>query len=81
MDGLGRWLELHRASSFLVAYRVEGVTTLQLDSGFTAVSTKMAHARRRESGDSGGGSLTVRMLYKDWKYCMNHMFSRKKAIL
>lgn len=32
--------------------------------------------------DSGScETLTVRMLYKDWKYCMKHMFSHKQAIL
>lgn len=79
VDNLGRWLELHRASSFLTAYRVDDVTTLQLDSGFSAVSTTLVPALGSESGSVD--TLTVRTLYKDWKYCMNHMFSRKEAIL
>ena len=78
VDDLGRWLELHRASSFLTEWRVKDVVTLQLDSGFSAVSTTLIPVRANESGSLGG--LTVRMLYKDG-YCMNHMFSSKQGIL
>lgn len=71
----GRWLELHEASSFLNPHTVKDVQTLQLDSGFSAVSvTLMSDVR-------GDNCVVVRTLYKDWKYCMNHIFSRKQAIL
>lgn len=79
VDDLGRWLELRQASSFLTTYRVEDVTTLQLDSGFSAVSTTLVPTRGLEPGSVN--TVTVRTLYKDWKYCMNHMISRKQAIL
>ncbi|TKS75734.1 DNA polymerase delta catalytic subunit [Collichthys lucidus] len=79
VDDLGRWLELHRASSFLVAHTVKDVQTLQLDSGFSAVSTTLAPAR--VGPGYSGTVLVVRTLYKDWKYCMNHVFSHKQAIL
>lgn len=36
-------------------------------------------ARAYESGLVN--TLTVRTLYKDWMYCMNHLFSRKQAVL
>lgn len=42
VDDLGRWAELRRAGSFLVAHRVEDVVTVQLDSGCSAVSAALA---------------------------------------
>ena len=79
VDDLGRWLDLDQASSFLTAYGVEDVKTLQLDCGFSAVSTKLCSVRCNGAG--AVDALTVRTLYKDGKYCMNHMFSCKQAIL
>lgn len=79
VDHLGRWLELHQASSFLTTYRVENVMTLQLDSGFSAVSVTLIPTQSFESGSVN--TITVRTLYKDGKYCMNHMFSSRQGIL
>lgn len=79
LDDDGQWLDLHRASSFLTSYRVDDVITLKLDSGFSAVSTTLVHVQGY--GSASSDTITVRTLYKDWKYCMNHMFSRKEAIL
>lgn len=80
VDNLGRWLDLNLAGSFLAAYSVQDVSTVQLDSGFSAVSTRLVPARGSDSG-SVDALTTVRTLYKDGKYCMNHMFSRNQAIL
>lgn len=79
LNDLGRWLELNKARSLLTAYRVEDVMTLQLDSGFSAVSTTLVPSQGYDS--SSVDTVTVRTLYKDSKYCMNHMFSHKQAIL
>lgn len=79
VDDLGQWLQLHRARSFLTAYRVDDVVTLQLESGFSAVSTTLRLARGSESESTD--VVTVRTLYKDRKYCMNRIFSHKQAIL
>lgn len=79
LDDDGQWLDLHRASSFLTSYRVDDVITLKLDSGFSAVSTTLVPVQGY--GSASSDTITVRTLYKDWKYCMNHMFSRKEAIL
>ena len=58
---------------------MEDVITLQLDSSFSAVSTTLTRVHDHESVSAA--TLTVRTLYKDEKYCMNHMFSRKQSIL
>ena len=79
VDDLGRWLEVDQASSFLTPCRVADVTTLQLDSGFSAASTTLTPVHDNES--LSGANFTVRTLYKDLKYCMNHIFSRKQSIL
>ncbi|KAK7915608.1 hypothetical protein WMY93_011369 [Mugilogobius chulae] len=81
MDACGRWSELRDANSFLTPFKVQGVTTRPLDSGYCAVSVTLTSARLTGSASSLTHGLTVRTLYKDWKYCLNHIFSHKEAIL
>lgn len=84
VDSNGRWLQVSKASSFLMPYKVQKVITLPLDSGYCAVSVTLVSAvamtQFSEIGNSPHG-VTVFSLYKDWKYCMNHIFSYKEGIL
>lgn len=84
LDGRGRWLQFEHASALLEAHRVQQVVRQELDKGFLAASIVLARL-----GGGGGGreeasapeGLTVRTLYKDQTYCMNHMFSSEHGVL
>lgn len=62
-DASGAWL-----ADDVSVHRVLNVTRTELDAGYCAVSTKLVACC-----DAGGEPVFAWMLYKDDKYCMNHI--------
>lgn len=81
VDGRGRWQQLDRARALLVDHRVLRVAKLELDGGFSAVSVVLARAVGMKPEGQSPRVVTVRTLYKDGVYSLNHLFSTRQGVL
>lgn len=74
----GNWVELASVDTALSVHKVLTVTVSRLELGYSAVSVRLI---RDAAAAHSGIVVCVRTLYKDEKYCMNHMISHKAGIL
>ncbi|KAK5614893.1 hypothetical protein CRENBAI_010179 [Crenichthys baileyi] len=85
VDDVGRWSDRDEAGELLLAFKVEDVPTVELNAGLSAVSMRLETTTDARSDwvDKAAAEVVVvvRTLYKDGKYCMNHLFSRSQAIV
>lgn len=72
-DATGAWIRPGTDDDVSV-HRVLNVTRTDLDAGYSAVSAELMAA-------DGGPTVFVRTLYKDDKYCMNHIACRDAGVL
>ncbi|MEQ2217698.1 hypothetical protein XENOCAPTIV_019799 [Xenoophorus captivus] len=82
---VGRWSDTDEAGELLCELKVEEVPSVELNAGLSVVSMRPETTTDARSDwvDKAAAEVVVvvRTLYKDGKYCMNHLFSRTQAII
>lgn len=71
-DESGKWVDLTTAKEALAVHCVHAIETVRLDAGFSVTGVVLY---RTDGGDFP--VAFVKTLYKDEKYCMNHIISLK----